>query len=71
MKVFHSIAFDPTSVVLDYNLCSANVGLWRFTTIACPSPLLVLGMAQMPEPVVKYTKTRMTRASSKKNGIGI
>jgi hypothetical protein len=28
-------------------------------------------MAQMLEPVVKYTKTRMTKANSKKNGKGI
>ncbi len=68
MKVFHSVVFDPTSVMLDYNFCGASVGLRRFTTVACPFPLLVPRMAQMLEPTVKYTKTKMTGASSRKNG---
>ncbi len=68
MKVLHFVAFDPTSVVLDYNFHGASVGLRRFTTVASPSPLLIPRMAQMLEPAVKYTKTRMTGASSRKNG---
>lgn len=60
----HSAASDPASVVLDCNLCGASVGLWRFTTIARPSPLRVPGIAQMPEPAVKYTETGMTGASA-------
>jgi len=28
-------------------------------------------MAQMLEPAIKYTKTRMTRANNRKNGKGI
>ncbi len=60
----HSAASDPASVVLDCNVCGASVGLWRFTTIAHPSPLRVPGMAQMPEPAVKYTETGMTGASA-------
>jgi hypothetical protein len=47
------------------------VGLWRFTTVAHPFPLLVLEMAQMPEPAIKYTKIGMTRANSRKNVKGI
>ncbi len=57
MEILHYVASDPASVVLDYNLCGASVGLWRFTIIANPSPLLVLGMAQMHGPTVKYTET--------------
>ncbi len=50
--------------MLDCNLCGASVGIWRFTTIAHPSPLQVYGMAQMLEPIVKYIETGMTRASA-------
>jgi hypothetical protein len=57
--------------VLDYNLCGASVGFWKFSTIAHPFPLLVLGMAQMLEPAIKYTKIGMTGANSRKNGKGI
>jgi hypothetical protein len=71
VKILHFVAFDLALVVLDCNLCGVSVGLWRFTTIARPSPLLILGMAQMPEPAVKYTKTGMIKASSKKNGKGV
>jgi hypothetical protein len=71
VKVLHSVAFDLALVVLDYNLCGASVVLWRFTTVAHPYFLLVHGMAQMPEPAIKYTKIGMTGANSKKNGKGI
>jgi hypothetical protein len=57
--------------MLDYNWCGVSVGLWRFTTIACPFLLLVLKMAQMPEPAIKYTKIGMTRANGRKNVKGI
>jgi hypothetical protein len=45
VEILHYAASDPASVVLDCNLRGASVGLWSFTTIARPSPLLVPGMA--------------------------
>jgi hypothetical protein len=68
VKVLHYVVFDPTLVVLECNLCGTSVGLWRFTTVICPSFLLVPRMAQMHEPAVKYIKTGMVGANSKKNG---
>ncbi len=49
-------------------MCGASVGLWKFTTIACPFPLLVLRMACMAKLTIKYIETIMIGASSKKNG---
>jgi hypothetical protein len=71
MEIFHFVASNFASVVLNYNFCGASVGIWRFTIIARPYPLLIPRMAQMPKPTVKYTEIGMTWASSRKNGKGI
>ncbi|KAK4436928.1 Nuclear-interacting partner of ALK [Sesamum alatum] len=36
MKASAELQFDPSSVVLDCNLCGASVGLWAFSTISRP-----------------------------------
>ncbi|KAL0442051.1 UNVERIFIED_CONTAM: hypothetical protein Sradi_0144000 [Sesamum radiatum] len=47
MKAFAELQFDPSSVVLDCNLCGASVGLWAFSTI--PRPLEYLRFVGLTE----------------------
>ncbi len=53
MMVFHFVAFDLASIMLECNLCGASVVLLRFITVARPSLLLVPRMADMPESAIK------------------
>ncbi|KAL0415922.1 UNVERIFIED_CONTAM: hypothetical protein Slati_3424100 [Sesamum latifolium] len=47
MKASAELQFDPSSVVLDCNLCGASVGLWAFSTI--PRPLEYLRFIGLTE----------------------
>ncbi|KAL0311316.1 UNVERIFIED_CONTAM: Nuclear-interacting partner of ALK [Sesamum angustifolium] len=47
MKASAELQFDPSSVVLDCNLCGASVGLWAFSTI--PRPLEYLRFVGLTE----------------------
>lgn len=38
---------DPASAVLDCNLCGASVGLWNFTAVNRPAPLLNSGFEEI------------------------
>ena len=46
----HADASDPASAVLDCNLCGASVGLWTFTTVSRPAPLLDSGFKEILSP---------------------
>lgn len=54
----------PASAVLDCSLCGASVGLWNYTTVVRPSPLMPPGSLELPEPPQKYIGAPVHGASA-------
>ena len=55
---------DPASAVFDCNLCGASVGLWSFTTVDRPAPLLDSGLADLGLGGKKSSETGMAKPSA-------
>ncbi|GER38623.1 C3HC zinc finger-like [Striga asiatica] len=60
-NTFHDLQLDPSSVVLDCNLCGASVGLWDFCTT--PQPLEYLRFVGITEITSKNVTVPFTSSS--------
>ncbi|CAA0818406.1 C3HC zinc finger-like [Striga hermonthica] len=60
-NTFRDLKLDPSSVVLDCNLCGANVGLWDFCTT--PQPLEYLRFVGVTEVTSKNVTAPFTTSS--------
>lgn len=60
-QIHHADVSDPASAVLDCNLCGASVGLWNFTTVNRPAPLLDSGFKEIFSPNKNHLESGIVR----------
>lgn len=71
VSTMKSASCDPASAVFDCSLCGASVGLWSFTTVDRPAPLLISGLADLGEKKSLETGIAKPSAASCIDGGGL